>query len=95
MQERIELGYKNLAEAVVEEAIRDWMRLVVVGKPSSSFKELRRFLRSTWCDDLLGLAEAQFTGPAILRILEARREAAEADPTLRAKYRQAYKRRYT
>ena len=50
---QIDLGYVNLAYAIVEQAVVDYKKCMSTGKPTA---HLVRFFNSTWCDVLLEMS---------------------------------------
>lgn len=73
-----EVAYRNLADAIVLKACKDWRAVckkIAKGKPApyERFGLLRRFFKSEWCELLCGEADPLF----ILEELEKERDAAE------------------
>jgi len=74
-------AFKNLACAIVIQAIEDWRSLCRKNKPHTSFAGLRRFFKSNWCDTLCVNTDPLL----ILNILERERKAAAKQKSRRAK----------
>lgn len=65
-------AYRNLAHAIVIQAVNDWRNLCKKNRPHTSFAGLRNFFRSDWCATLCGGVDPLF----ILAALEQERKAA-------------------
>ena len=65
-------AYRNLANAIVVQAVKDWRKLCKKQEPSDKFIGLRQFFKSEWCDTLCGNADPLF----ILDELERERKVA-------------------
>ena len=62
---------KNLAAAIVAQAVVDWRKLIAGKKPTKecNYIELRNFFRSEYCELLL-LPFPSITGKQILKLLQ-------------------------
>lgn len=63
-------NFERLGMAIVAQAVTDWRELLkekkaVHEQPLGSFSEIRKFLKSDYCEML-----SEFNGKAILKILE-------------------------
>lgn len=59
-------AYRNLANAIVVQAVKDWRKLCKKQEPSDKFIGLRQFFKSEWGKTLCGKVDPQY----ILRKLE-------------------------
>lgn len=64
-------AFRNLANAIVVQAVKDWRRLCKKGEPSDKFTRLRQFFKSEWCSMLCGNIDPLY----ILEALERERKA--------------------
>lgn len=65
-------AYRNLANAIVVPAVKDWRKLCKKREPNGKFTGLRHFFESDWCATLCGNADPLL----ILDALERERKAA-------------------
>ena len=61
------MGYRDLAYAIVEQAVEDYKEARFIGEES---EEIEEFFGSRWCEFLLD--GFQFTGLEIIRILRSK-----------------------
>lgn len=59
------MGYKDLAYAIVLQAVEDYRECRFLGKSTT---KLERFFKSKWCDTLL--CDCEFNGEMILDYLQ-------------------------
>ena len=46
--------FRNLANAIVVQAVKDWRKLCKRQEPNYKFTEIRQFFKSDWCASLCG-----------------------------------------
>lgn len=73
------IGYQNLVYAIFERAFNDYNHLRKLGVTEHrikdtkySIKEIRKFLRSDWCRDLLNSIDADVTGAELIEALQVK-----------------------
>lgn len=64
-----EEAFRNLATAIVIQAVKDWRKLCRKREPNDKFTGLRQFFRSDWCALLCGRVDPLL----ILEMLEKER----------------------
>lgn len=63
-------AFRNLANAIVVQAVADWRKLCKRQEPNYKFTEIRQFFKSDWCASLCGNVDPLY----ILAVLEHERE---------------------
>jgi len=73
------IEYQNLVYAIFERAFNDYTHLRTLGVTEHrikdtkySIKEIRKFLRSDWCRDLLNSIDADVTGAELIEALQVK-----------------------
>ena len=67
-----ESAYRELANAIVVQAVDDWRKLCKRQEPNCKFTEIRQFFKSDWCAMLCGNVDPLL----ILDALERERKTA-------------------